>query len=87
LNGALKQAGLKKQEQRQMRYLVAVEKGSTSFGAYMPDLPGCIAAGETRDEVLVSIQETIEFHLEGSKEDGAPIPPPSSSSKVEEVAA
>ncbi|MCC6196050.1 MAG: type II toxin-antitoxin system HicB family antitoxin [Burkholderiales bacterium] len=70
-----------------MRYLVAVEKGPTSYGAYVPDLPGCIAVGETRDEVLTSIQEAIEFHLEGLKEDGQPIPPPSPSSEVVEVAA
>ncbi len=70
-----------------MRYLVVVEKGPTSFGAYVPDLPGCIAVGETREEVLVSIQEAIEFHLEGLKEGGQPIPPPSSSSEVVEVAA
>ena len=48
-----------------MRYLVVVEKGPTSFGAYVPDLPGCIAVGETREEVLQSIHEAIEFHLEG----------------------
>lgn len=70
-----------------MRYLVVVEKGPTSFGAYVPDLPGCIAVGETREEVLASIQEAIEFHLEGLREDGQPIPPPSSSSEVVEVAA
>jgi predicted RNase H-like HicB family nuclease len=70
-----------------MRYLVVVEKGPTSFGAYVPDLPGCIAVGETREEVLASIHEAIEFHLEGLKEDGRPIPPPSSSSEVIEVAA
>jgi predicted RNase H-like HicB family nuclease len=50
-----------------MRYLVVVEKGPTSFGAYMPDLPGCIAVGDTREEVLASIHEAIEFHLEGLK--------------------
>ena len=70
-----------------MRYLVVVEKGPTSFGAYVPDLPGCIAVGETRDEVLASIHEAIEFHLDGLKEDGQPIPPPSSSSEIVEVAA
>jgi predicted RNase H-like HicB family nuclease len=70
-----------------MRYLVVVEEGPTSFGAYVPDLPGCIAVGETRDEVLASIHEAIEFHLEGLKEDGQPIPPPSSSSEVVDVAA
>ena len=70
-----------------MRYLVVVEKGSTSFGAYVPDLPGCISVGETRDEVLASIHEAIEFHLEGLKEEGQPIPPPSSSSELVEVTA
>lgn len=70
-----------------MRYLVVVEKGTESYGAYVPDLPGCIAVGETRDEVLSSIHEAIEFHLEGLKEDGQPIPPPSSSSEIVEVAA
>ena len=70
-----------------MRYLVVVEEGPTSFGAYVPDLPGCVAAGETREEVLALIHEAIEFHLEGLKEDGQPIPPPSSSSELVEIAA
>ena len=67
-----------------MRYLVVIERGPTSFGAYVPDLPGCVAVGETREEVIASIQEAIEFHLDGLKEDGEPIPPPSSSSEVVE---
>lgn len=70
-----------------MRYLVVVEKGPQSFGAYVPDLPGCIAAGESREEVLTLIREAIQFHLEGLREDGNPIPSPSSSSEVIEVAA
>ena len=70
-----------------MRYLVVVETGPTSFGAYVPDLPGCVAVGESRDEVLALIHEAIEFHLEGLKEDGQPIPPPSSSGELVEVAA
>jgi len=70
-----------------MRYLVVVEASPTSFGAYVPDLPGCVAVGETREEVLASIHEAIEFHLEGLKEDGQPIPSPSSSSELVEVAA
>ena len=68
-----------------MRYLVVVEKGPTSYGAYVPDLPGCVAAGKTKDEVLSLIREAIEFHLEGLKEDGQPIPSPSSSSELVEV--
>lgn len=70
-----------------MRYLVVVEEGPRSFGAYVPNLPGCVAAGESREKVLALIHEAIEFHLEGLKEDGQPIPPPSSSSEVVEVEA
>ena len=70
-----------------MRYLVIVEKGTKSFGAYVPDLPGCIAAGETREEVLELIHEAIEFHIEGLKEDGLPVPPPASQSELIEIAA
>ncbi len=70
-----------------LQYAVIIEKGPRSFGAYVPDLPGCIAAGETRDEVVRLIQEAIEFHLEGLREDGLPIPPPTSSFELIEVAA
>ncbi|MEA2627341.1 MAG: hypothetical protein QOD06_3386 [Candidatus Binatota bacterium] len=70
-----------------MRYLVVVEEGSTSFGAYVPDLPGCVAAGATRGEVLTLIREAIEFHIEGLRQDGQPIPTPSSTSEVVDVKA
>ena len=70
-----------------MRYLVVVEEGSKTFGAYVPDLPGCIAAGESKDEVLTLIRQAIEFHIEGLKESGQPIPSPSSSSEVVDVEA
>ena len=70
-----------------MQYLVIVEKGTKSFGAYVPDLPGCIAAGDTREEVLELIHEAIEFHIEGLKEDGLPVPPPASQSELIEIAA
>lgn len=70
-----------------MEYLVVVEKGPSSFGAYVPDLPGCVAAADTKDEVLSLIKEAIEFHLEGLKEDGEPIPSPASTSEVVEVEA
>ena len=69
-----------------MRYLVVVEKGPTSYGAYVPDLPGCIAVGETREEALASIHEAIELHLEGLKDDGQPIAAPSSSGELVDVA-
>ncbi|TGN02295.1 type II toxin-antitoxin system HicB family antitoxin [Leptospira dzoumogneensis] len=54
-----------------------IEKGPTSFGAYVPDLPGCVAVGETEEEVTKLIKEAIEFHLEGLRKDGEPIPAPS----------
>ena len=70
-----------------MQYLVILEEGAKSFGAYVPDLPGCIAAGDSREEVLTLIREAIDFHIDGLKENGQPIPPPSSSSEVVEVEA
>lgn len=70
-----------------MRYAVIVEEGEQSFGAYVPDLPGCAAVAETREEVLHLIQEAIEFHIEGLREDGQPIPDPSSSIEYVEVGA
>ena len=70
-----------------MRYLVIVEKGPVSFGAYVPDLPGCVAAGDTKEEVLTLIHEAIELHIEGLKTDGMPVPPPASYSELVEIAA
>lgn len=59
-----------------MKYTVVLEKGKSSYGAFVPDLPGCIAAGETKDEALKLIKEAIEFHIEGLKEDGETVPKP-----------
>jgi predicted RNase H-like HicB family nuclease len=70
-----------------MKYLVVVEQGLTSFGAYVPDLPGCCAVAADRGEVLKLIQEAIEFHLEGLKEEGGVVPVPHSSGELIEVAA
>lgn len=70
-----------------MQYLVVIEKGSSSYGAYVPDLPGCIAVGETRDEVTRLIHEAMEFHIEGLIEDGQPVPMPASQAELVEVAA
>lgn len=70
-----------------MRYAVIVEQGETSFGAYVPDLPGCAAAAETKEEVLQLIQEAVEFHLEGLVEDRQPVPQPSSFVEYIEVKA
>jgi len=68
-----------------MQYLVVVEKGPSFYGAHVPDLPGCIAAGETKQEVISLIREAIEFHIEGLKRDGQPIPGPASMSELVEV--
>lgn len=70
-----------------MRYMVVLEQGPTSYGAYVPDLPGCIAVGESQQEALLLIQEAIEFHLEDLKEEGLLIPLPHSSSTFVEVSA
>lgn len=68
-----------------MKYTVIYEKGPTSWAAYVPDLPGVIAVGDSRDEVERLIQEAVEFHLEGMREEGISIPPPSSFAGVVEI--
>lgn len=68
-----------------MEYVVILERGETSFGAYVPDLPGCVAVGETKEEAFRLIREAIEFHLDGMREEGLAIPEPSSSSELVKV--
>jgi predicted RNase H-like HicB family nuclease len=70
-----------------MKYAVVIEKGPESFGAYAPDLPGCAAAGETREEVVLLIQEAIAQHLQSLREHGEEVPPPASSFEFVDVAA
>lgn len=70
-----------------MRYMVVIERGETSWGAHVPDLPGCVAVGETREEVLQLIREAIELHIDGLKEDGLPVPTPSSEGEFVQVGA
>ena len=70
-----------------MRYMVVIERGEHSWGAHAPDLPGCVAVGETRDEVLQLIREAIDFHIEGLREGGLPVPSPTSESDFVEVSA
>ena len=70
-----------------MRYAVVIETAEGNYGAYGPDLPGCVATGDTIEEVEREIQEAIEFHLEGLRADGLPIPEPSSRVEYVEVAA
>ena len=59
------------------KYLIVVEKTRTGFSAYSPDLDGCVATGATRKQVERAMREAIEFHLEGLREDGIPVPKPS----------
>ena len=66
-----------------MRYAVVIEKGPTSYGAHVPDLPGCVAVAESRKEVRALIGEAIELYIETLKEDGSPIPEPGSYELVE----
>jgi len=69
------------------KFAVIIEKGPTSYGAYVPDLPGCVAVGSTSEEVEKLIREAIEFHLEGMREDGDPIPEPTTITTYVETAA
>lgn len=70
-----------------MRYAVVIERLATGFSAYVPDLPGCIATGASIDEVELRIREAILFHIEGLKQDGAVVPPPSSQVEYVDIAA
>jgi predicted RNase H-like HicB family nuclease len=69
-----------------MNYTVLFEKSPTSYGAYVPDLPGCVAVAETREEVEELIKGAIEMHLQGMREDGDPIPEPTITAAVVEAA-
>lgn len=70
-----------------MRYAIVIEKAEGNYSAYVPDLPGCVATGITVAEVESQIREAIEFHLEGMREDGIPIPPPASRVEYIDIAA
>ncbi|MBE7500329.1 MAG: type II toxin-antitoxin system HicB family antitoxin [Verrucomicrobiales bacterium] len=69
-----------------MKYAIVIEKSETGYGAYVPDLPGCIAVGETIEETESLIREAVGFHLEGLRADGACIPAPTSRAEYVEVA-
>jgi predicted RNase H-like HicB family nuclease len=62
-------------------YVVVVEQGESNFAAYVPDLPGCVAAGETRDETLQLIREAIELHVQSLREAGESVPAPTSTAE------
>ena len=65
-----------------MQYAVVIEKGPTSYGAHVPDLPGCVAAAETREEVSALIREAIQLYIEELKRDGLPVPEPGTSELI-----
>ena len=68
-----------------MKYLVVVEKSDNGYGAYVPDLLGCAAAAKKRNEIVILIQEAIEFHIEGLKQSGSPVPMPTSQGELVDV--
>ncbi len=68
-----------------MKYLAVIEKAENNYSAYVPDLPGCIAVGDTVDEIEQMIKEAIEFHLEAMRSDGLPIPQPTTGANYVEV--
>lgn len=70
-----------------MQYTVIIEKAGENYSAYVPDLPGCVAAADTPEEVLDLMREAIEFHLEGLRRDGDPVPPPQTMAAQVHVAA
>jgi predicted RNase H-like HicB family nuclease len=70
-----------------MRYAIVIERGESNYGAYVPDLPGCVAVGDTVNETILEIREAIAFHIEGMRADGVPIPEASSTIAYVEVTA
>jgi predicted RNase H-like HicB family nuclease len=70
-----------------MRYAIVIEKAENNYAAYVPDLPGCVATGQTVEETEQQIREAIDLHLRGMREDGVPIPEPSSSVDYVDIAA
>jgi len=70
-----------------MRYAVVIERITSNFSAYVPDLPGCVATGGSLEEVDVLIREAISFHIEGMRADGTPIPAPTSHVEYVDIAA
>jgi predicted RNase H-like HicB family nuclease len=70
-----------------IQYFVVLERTELGYSAYFPDLPGCVSTGATRQETIANIQDAIEFHIEGMKLEGLPIPMPQSQSAYVEIAA
>lgn len=70
-----------------MQYTIVIEQTPRNYSAYVPDLPGCIATAATREAVVHQIREAIEFHIEGMREQGEPVPEPHCTAAVVDVAA
>ena len=70
-----------------VRYTVVIESSPNNYAAYVPDLPGCVATGSTREETLAEIREAITLHIESLREHGEPVPQPQTTTDVVEVAA
>ena len=70
-----------------MKYLVVVEKTETGFSAYSPDVPGCVSTGRTEEETEANMKEAIEFNVDGLKQEGLPVPPPSTKAAYVEISA
>jgi len=68
-----------------VKYVIVIEEGKNSYGAYVPDLPGCVAVAETKEEVLELIREAVELHLESMRQDGLAIPKPKSTIEYVQV--
>lgn len=69
------------------RFLIVIEKTETGYSSYSPDLPGCVSTGKTREEIERNMREAIEFHVEGLREEGYPVPEPQTSSSYVELSA
>ena len=70
-----------------MQYTIVIEKSPENYAAYVPDLPGCVATGATRNETVDEMRRAIQFHIEGLREHGEPVPPPRCTATVIDVAA
>jgi predicted RNase H-like HicB family nuclease len=68
-----------------MKYLIVIEPTETGFSAYSPDVPGCVSTGATRDECEANMREAVDFHLDGLREEGEPIPEPRTSAAFVDV--
>jgi predicted RNase H-like HicB family nuclease len=76
----------KVKESEMSKYLVIIEEAAENFSAYSPDVPGCVATGDTRDEAIAVMRDAMTAHLKGLREEGLPIPPPTSSAEYLAVA-